>query len=114
MLNLVRKFNPTKTISLVQLIKPQQRFYATKFWDLKTERAQHHQYKPNPDPLYFCLKPKGKISSKKKEPLKKFAKYRMPNHKGMLTRLKVVGPAWNRQFKIKQAGIERRRRNHSR
>ncbi len=36
----------------------------------------------------------------------------MPNHKGMLTRLKIVGPSWNRQFKIKQAGIERRRRNH--
>ncbi len=80
---------------------------------MKTIKAKHHQYKYREDPLYFCLEPKGKITSHKKEPPKKFSKYKLPNHKGLLTRLKIVGPAWDRQFKIKQAGIERRTRNHS-
>ena len=69
--------------------------YTTQFWDIKTERAKHHDFKPSTDPLYFCLKKKGGVSSRKRDPPKRFSKYKMPNHKGMLTRLKIVGPKWD-------------------
>ncbi len=66
MLKLTSLINLAKNQSIKMLRQIPIRTYTTSYWDLKTERAKHHQYKPNKDPLYFCLKPKGKISSPKR------------------------------------------------
>ncbi len=56
----------------------------------------------------------GQGCSKKSKPFKARNKYKMKNHKGLMKRVVIEGPRWNRRFLFRSAGLTKKRYNKRR
>ena len=77
-------------------------------YSLTMARVRFGHYKPNKGRVRRGQVPGQKGASIKKKPYKMFKKYALKTRTSMITRVKVVGPRWDRQFKFKSPGLKRK------